>query len=51
VSANKQIDFEPPSPSVDEDTDTTIKAPSEDAAHALVLSLPALAIGSLALVF
>lgn len=52
VSTNKQIDFEPPSPAVgDDDTDTAIKAPSEDAAQALVLALPALAISSLALVF
>ena len=51
VSANKQIDFEPPSPAVDDDADTAIKAPSEDAAHAIVLALPALAISSLALVF
>ena len=39
VSTNKQVDFEPPAPSVDDgdgkDT-TAIKAPIEDAAHALV---------------
>ena len=54
VSANKQVDFEPPAPVVDNDEgedgkDTTaIKAPAEDDAHALVLSLPALALVSLA---
>jgi len=53
VSTNKQVDFEPPAPAVDNDGEdgkdtTAIKAPAEDDARALVLSLPALALVSLA---